>query len=535
MNYKVLYRKYRPSSFKNIIGQDYIVNILQNAITNNKIAHAYIFNGPRGTGKTSTAKVFAKTINCMNPSNSEACNECEACKNLNNNPDIIEIDAASNNGVDEIRELINNIKMAPTFCKYKVYIIDEVHMMTQSAFNALLMTLEEPPSHVVFILATTNIENVPITILSRCQKFDFKKIKINNIIETLSKICDKENINISLDAIKEIAYIAEGGMRDALSILDQISSQTNEISLEDVIKNFNTVPSVVVREIVELLYNNEKDKIINKLTDLKKVNTDYKIFLKRLIEEIISKTVLEDDFIIYEKNKELVFELVEIINNYNINIDPYILIELVLMKYISKNNSKIISREIILEEKNKFKNNNNEETKENNSFEDVKKIIKEELEDVPNNENLIKIRINNCFVNAKRQYLNEAKTKIKNLLDESQKNSLIYSVLIDAEIVAASDKVYIFSGDNDSIVNLINLNLNMIEEKLGNINIIAIEKDNWLKEKEIYIKNIKDNYIYEYIEEENKKIENNVPTNDSKKNIKAVAEEIFSNSKIEIN
>ena len=176
MNYKVLYRKYRPDRFSNIVGQDYSIQMLKNAIIHQKISHAYLFTGPRGTGKTSTAKVFAKTINCLNPIDGEACGKCANCLSFATSPDIIEIDAASNNGVDDIRELINNVKIAPSTGKYKIYIIDEVHMMTTSAFNALLLTLEEPPKHAVFIMATTNVESVPITILSRCQRFNFQKI-----------------------------------------------------------------------------------------------------------------------------------------------------------------------------------------------------------------------------------------------------------------------------------------------------------------------------------------------------------------------
>ncbi len=175
MNYKVLYRKYRPETFETLVGQDAIVRILKQSIIDNKISHAYIFSGPRGTGKTSTARILAKTINCQNNSEGVPCNKCENCLNFSTSPDIIEIDAASNNGVEEIRELINNIKLMPTSSKYKVYIIDEVHMLSQSAFNALLLTLEEPPEHVIFILATTNIESVPITILSRCQKLECDK------------------------------------------------------------------------------------------------------------------------------------------------------------------------------------------------------------------------------------------------------------------------------------------------------------------------------------------------------------------------
>ncbi len=207
MNYKVLYRKYRPDDFDNLVGQDAVKTILQNSIINNKIAHAYIFAGPRGTGKTSAAKIFAKIINCLDNKNGKACGKCINCENFATNTDIIEIDAASNNGVDQIREITNNVKLAPTMSKYKVYIIDEVHMLSQSAFNALLLTLEEPPQHVIFILATTNIESVPITILSRCQRFDFKKINNEEIVKRLEYVVKEEKIKIDAEALEEIAYI----------------------------------------------------------------------------------------------------------------------------------------------------------------------------------------------------------------------------------------------------------------------------------------------------------------------------------------
>ena len=188
--YQALYRKYRPSRFDDVVGQDTIVQTLKNAITNNKLTHAYLFSGPRGTGKTSTAKILAKTINCQNLKGLEPCNECDSCIQINNkqSTDIIEIDAASNNGVDEIRELKSKVNLVPSNSKYKVYIIDEVHMLSTGAFNALLKTLEEPPSHILFILATTEAHKIPATILSRCQRFDFKKISVNKIIENLKKI-----------------------------------------------------------------------------------------------------------------------------------------------------------------------------------------------------------------------------------------------------------------------------------------------------------------------------------------------------------
>src|SRR5690554_4568063 len=239
MSYVALYRTYRPKFFKDVYGQKVIVQTLQNALLHEKFAHAYIFSGPRGTGKTSVAKIVAKTLNCLKAPVKEPCGKCDICLGIDKGdvPDIIEIDAASNNGVDEIRDLRDKVKYAPSVGKYKVYIIDEVHMLTQAAFNALLKTLEEPPKNVVFILATTEAHKVPATILSRCQRFDFKNIEIKDIEENLKVIVNKENLKISDEALYAIANTAEGGMRDALSLLDQVISFTNdEITEEDVYK-----------------------------------------------------------------------------------------------------------------------------------------------------------------------------------------------------------------------------------------------------------------------------------------------------------
>ena len=241
MDYKVLYRKYRPQTFDEVVGQNNTVKLLKDSIVDNKISHAYIFSGPRGTGKTSTAKIFAKAINCSHNVDGNPCNECNSCINYRTSSDIYEIDAASNNGVDQIREIIDSVKLSPVSSKYKVYIIDEVHMLSTSAFNALLLTLEEPPSHVVFILATTNIESVPITILSRCQRLDFKKISDEDIINRLKDVAKSEKIKITDEAIQEIAYISDGGLRDALSILDQLSKKNCEITDEIVLDTIGII------------------------------------------------------------------------------------------------------------------------------------------------------------------------------------------------------------------------------------------------------------------------------------------------------
>ena len=222
--YQALYRKYRPLNFKDVVGQDIIVETLKNAVKYSHISHAYFFSGPRGTGKTTIAKIFARAVNCLEPFDGLACGKCKNCNYSFSNEcmDIIEIDAASNNGVDEIRELRNKVNILPTELKYKVYIIDEVHMLSIGAFNALLKTIEEPPSHVIFILATTDPEKIPLTIISRCQWYNFKKITNDNIVMRLKTIVAAENINIDDEVLEKIAESSDGCLRDAISLLDKL-------------------------------------------------------------------------------------------------------------------------------------------------------------------------------------------------------------------------------------------------------------------------------------------------------------------------
>ena len=539
MDYKVLYRKYRPDNFSNIIGQDYMISILKNAIKNDKISHAYIFSGPRGTGKTSTAKVFAKAINCLNPTSDGPCNECESCKHFKENADIIEIDAASNNGVDEIREIINNIKLAPAYSKYKVYIIDEVHMLSTSAFNALLLTLEEPPKHVVFILATTNIEAVPITILSRCQRFDFHKISIYDIMNRLKYVVKNENISIDDDALEEIAYISDGGMRDALSILDQLSSTTEKITINDVIEHFGSVSKKQINDLYHLILQNNVDNFDTMMKKFKELAIDYKVLIKKMLEKIEEEAInakkdITYSGLTYDQLKEMAFELADISNYVNMTIDPYLLIEITLLKYFNANSEPKITQNNNLHDLNEKKEQTPEavasENKENNSTIISREII---LTNSINSE-LIKIRVNNCFVNAKKEYLQTIKNLWKDFVDNLNDKSLL-NLVVDCNVVAASDKIAILTNVIDGTSNLINNKLNEIETNFNNkykasYKFIALTENKWNEEKKEYIANLKNKYEYQYIEEP--KQENIEEKNID--NIEKIAYDIFDKEKIEI-
>ena len=296
MAYKALYRKYRPQTFGQVVGQAAIVKTLQNAIISKKISHAYLFCGPRGTGKTSVARIFAKALNCLNSNNGEPCTECTNCNEISESmsPDVIEIDAASNNGVDEIRDIREKVKFLPSGAKYKIYIIDEVHMLSTGAFNALLKTLEEPPKHVIFVLATTEPQKLPSTIISRCQRYDFKPLGLFEISEELKRICNKEDAYITEDAINAISEAAEGGMRDALSILDQVISYGNkDISIEDV----NTITGSIGIDKMSLLMEYIESKNVNNALDI--VN-DFSVGGKEVSKIVSSLLVFCRDVMLYK-------------------------------------------------------------------------------------------------------------------------------------------------------------------------------------------------------------------------------------------
>lgn len=284
--YRAFYRKYRPSTFTDVVGQKHITTTLENAVKSGKTSHAYLFTGSRGTGKTSCAKILSKAVNCLNPQNGNPCNECEICKGIDNGAilDIIEIDAASNNGVDNIRDLREEANFTPANAKYRVYIIDEVHMLSIGAFNALLKTLEEPPAHVIFILATTEVHKLPSTILSRCQRFDFKRIPPEDMAVRLKEVAEKENLKLADDGAMLIARIADGAMRDALSLLDRCSSCEGVIDSTAVASSAGLAGREYIFELCDCILEKNSAKALEVIDKLYNDSCD----MERLITELTS-------------------------------------------------------------------------------------------------------------------------------------------------------------------------------------------------------------------------------------------------------
>ena len=541
MEYQVLYRKYRPHDFDSLVGQEYTKKLLKNSVINNKFAHAYIFTGPRGAGKTSSAKIFAKAINCLHSVDGNPCNKCQNCVNFDSSPDIIELDAASNNGVDDIREIINNVRLAPSSMKIKVYIIDEFHMLSTSAFNALLLTLEEPPKDVVFILATTDIQSVPITVLSRCQRFDFKPISLQDIENRLKFVCTEEKLNVTDDAIKEIAMMSNGGLRDALSILDQVAGNGEEIDVQNVIANFGGISNKKINQLLNYYENNNVAELIDYINEIKNDGIDIKVLIDKIITRI--KSILIDikldkyqGNLNFDNLYSLVFELNKLLTGERNGANYYDLLEIVFLKYLNYFPGNNFVDKNLTKLSDSKKESAGIKPKEEKPVISTsiaeKQIISQENMSQEKNQSLdfdIDIRINNTFVNAKKEYLNNIKVKWNDfVIYESNVNKAMISYLADTNIVAVSDKYAILMNNLDITNNLINQNIKALEKDFnlffnGNYYLVAISPKKWELERNKYINNIKNGYKYEIID-------NDIIIKEDKSELEKIATEIFGNN-----
>lgn len=523
--YQALYRKYRPKTFDEVAGQEVVVKTLKNSVTNNKINHAYLFAGPRGCGKTTIAKIFAKLVNCENSSNGIPCNKCVCCTQSNEqNMDVIEMDAASNNGVDEIREINNKVKLAPTLGKYKIYIIDEVHMLTIGAFNALLKTLEEPPAHVIFILATTDPHKVPITILSRCQRFDLKKISDEQIYNRLKYICDNENIKIEEDAIFEIARLGDGSLRDAISILDQVVAYTNEkITLNDIHEVNGTISQENVFELINCAVNNNLTGVINKINEysnrgksIVKITEEIILFLRNSILFKTTSDFVEDKKNIYREitkkvSTKKMLEYISIMNESLLDMkkfsNPKMILELAFIKLLDEkefNDKKNEGEEKVIEkkessikkdlDKNSKINDQNidEETLNQNDKTVEKKIIKVEIDNKLNEQILqelndfVEIRVNNTLSKFSKKETLEFKNTLKKIMDYvmDEKYNIYATMILDGELKAVSDEYAIFTYATSHLSNLFNENIINIENLINEIfnkhyKVVAVDLEKW--------------------------------------------------------
>lgn len=555
MSYKSLYRKYRPMRFEDVCGQQFIVKTLSNAIKNNKIGHAYLFCGTRGTGKTTIAKIFAKLVNCLNPLDNVPCGECEICLNENTDeiPDIIEIDAASNNGVDEIRELKNKIKLMPVMCKYKVYIIDEVHMLSTGAFNALLKTLEEPPEHVIFILATTEPQKLPITIISRCQRFDFKKINVLDISKRLKYISQKEGIDIDDEAIEEIAKLSEGAMRDAIGLLDQISSfADSKITVEDIYTIRGSVSNRVLIELIEKYIDNDASSILSIVDDIYlsgkdfyRLSEDILVFYRNMLISKVAPSYFEDkalqlkDDIMRLSSKievkrieRMIKKLEELLRNIKSSDYPRILFETTILSDLdldeSFENEKPTAEkdktfvmginEVDSKSKNKeikLDKNINEIIKEEFKEKDIKKVT---TKNKSNNsfaitDALKEAMINNTIAEASASLKKEATVKFeeldKYLIDKDFKAAA--TILKDSIVTAVSNDHMLLTykyesmvEDNDNEYASIS---NLIKQMFGSeYKVVAITDKRWKELRPYFLNLKKENGTIPLIEEKYEKV-----------------------------
>ena len=559
MSYQALYRKYRPSTLNDVIGQDVVIQILKNALLNNKVCHAYMFSGPRGIGKTSIAKLLAKAVNCTNLEDGDACGKCENCVSINEGscPDIIEIDAASNNGVDEIREIKNKVNLVPNQLKYKVYIIDEVHMLSIGAFNALLKTLEEPPEHVIFILATTDLHKVPTTIISRCQCFEFHRISNVNIVNRLKYICEAENIRIEDNVLEMIANLSDGGLRDAVGMLDKLNAYSNSsITIDD----FEKVNGIVSKEqkiqFLNYIQASDISNTINFLDSIYDNGKDFVLFVQDLLylcKDLIVNYYINNDSQ-YDSNFLIPFSILlnDLLKEIKFSSDIKTIVEIYFLNYMNKNaniqnNEKIEAKNDISIPKSSENTKNTEkiDINDNNSHLESKIISREIISDdnLVQNGKINDMIVNNCFARADKNEKRMFESKWNSLNDYAldSEYGAAACFISDGKIRAVGLGEVILSFNYESMINRgfsMILKIQKLLEKIyqKHYDVALLTDDEWNQEKEKYIQNMNNHVPYQYVTIDRDSDKDTLPVRNSNSgDIKSQAIELFGEDMVSIN